>query len=451
MSDKKKHRTANELLQYLKGAVSGEERHSLEREMEAEPFLKEAMEGFDQVTPDEVESDLVALHQSLRRRRNRNRRRTWYGMAAAVASILIVGTLFLKIYDIQPAGDEKRDLLEETVPGEVPAATEQVPVQAQPSAEVPETEQPQPTIDESEPAQLQPAAEHPETEQPQVAADVPEPAGKGIQAEPVRVHEEKAVPMQPVTETGHARRANQALEKSAAPAPEAAAVEQENVEIVAVEAAATRKEMGKGEPPMFPDEISGTVVSSEDHSPVAGAFLSANGVDAISVTDMKGGFSIPVTSDTQTLISARFPGMEEKKISVPADEPVTIMLQPESLPAREKSLYAVKESSENDEPGRSGLQPLSPTPLGGYIAFYQYVQENKRIPSRDSAGTGGVVILKLNINTLGEISEIVPVSSPGQPFTEEATRLLKEGPRWIPAFDESGTIEQEVTLRIVLE
>jgi hypothetical protein len=241
------------------------------------------------------------------------------------------------------------------------------------------------------------------------------------------------------------------MDKSAAPAPEAAAVEGERVEIVAVEATATAGEKGKRVSAPFPNEISGIVVSAEDHAPVTGAYLLVNGRDAISVSDLEGRFSIPVSTDTQTLVSARYQGMEDKKITVSTDIPVTIMLQPVALPDREKSLYAVKEITEADDPGRGGLQSRSPEPSGGYISFYRYIEEHRRTPSIENEGTGGIVILQFTVSMSGELKDIVAVRSPGEPFTEEAIRLLKEGPPWIPAFGETGTIDQEVILRIELE
>ena len=102
MSGKKKHRNAHEALHYLRDELSGEERYSLEREMETDPFLKEALEGLEQVAPSEAEEDILALHARLKKRLARRRRIALYSAAATVASLLIVGTIFLQIYDFNP-------------------------------------------------------------------------------------------------------------------------------------------------------------------------------------------------------------------------------------------------------------------------------------------------------------------------------------------------------------
>ena len=85
MAAKRKHRSTHEYLKYLKGELSPEERYSLERELEADPFEREALEGMESLATSEVEEDLLTLHANLRSRLNRRKRRTFYYVAASVA------------------------------------------------------------------------------------------------------------------------------------------------------------------------------------------------------------------------------------------------------------------------------------------------------------------------------------------------------------------------------
>ncbi len=107
MSGKKKHRAANEYLQYLKGELSKQERYSMEKDLETDPFEKEAMEGMEMLAPDQAEDDILSLHNRLRKRLSRKRRIAWYSAAASIASLLIIGTVFLQIYDFNPEKSEK--------------------------------------------------------------------------------------------------------------------------------------------------------------------------------------------------------------------------------------------------------------------------------------------------------------------------------------------------------
>jgi hypothetical protein len=414
MSASKKHRTVHELLQYLKGTSSSRERHAFERDLERDPFMQEALEGYERISPEEAEDDLLSLHHRLLRRKNRRRRITWYSMAAAVASVLIIGTIFLQIYDLTPAETEQGEMLEEVTPGEVP-----------PAREKPALEQEE-MLEEVAPGEA--VAEQP----------------AGIEVERTDRTTQQDVKVQELTSRG-------AREKSAPPQAEPEAYLEDAEEIVAVEAAPVSKRKDGELAPSVYREISGTVISAEDGAPVGGASVTASGTDPVSISDMEGRFSIPVAHDSQTTVRASLTGMEPEQVTIPGGEEVTIILRPESEQLKDQALFAVKEAARDEGRGKGVIQLRSPEPSEGYVSFYRYIEENRRSIEIDTAATEGLVLLKFKVESTGEIKDIEALKTPGEPYTEEAIRLLKEGPPWIPAFDENGsTIDQEVTLRIVL-
>ena len=113
MAAKRKHRSTHEYLKYLKGELSSEERYSFERDLEADPFERDAMEGMGKVSAGEAEEDLLSLHARLGSRLKRRRRRIWYYAAATVASLLIVGTVFLNIYEFNPKTAKESSAVDE--------------------------------------------------------------------------------------------------------------------------------------------------------------------------------------------------------------------------------------------------------------------------------------------------------------------------------------------------
>ncbi len=100
-------------MQYLKGDLSNQERNSFERDLEGDPFNREALEGLETLTPAQAEEDILSLHTRLRKRLRRRRKIAWYSAAASIASLLIIGTVFLQIYDFNP------EVAEETLNEEV--------------------------------------------------------------------------------------------------------------------------------------------------------------------------------------------------------------------------------------------------------------------------------------------------------------------------------------------
>lgn len=58
---------------------------------------------------------------------------------------------------------------------------------------------------------------------------------------------------------------------------------------------------------------------------------------------------------------------------------------------------------------------------------------------------------ELVVRVTGNIDSIKVLISPGEEYTAEAIRLIKEGPAWRPAENNGRAIEDEKILRIVFK
>src|SRR5690606_14266366 len=88
---------------------------------------------------------------------------------------------------------------------------------------------------------------------------------------------------------------------------------------------------------------------------------------------------------------------------------------------------------------------------GGAEKFYEHVQRNLRYPVdalRDSVQ--GDVFVEFILDANGEVikNSVRVLQSLSSSCDEEAIRLIKEAPRWIPARSRSKTVEQQVTFPI---
>ncbi|MDP4223298.1 MAG: TonB family protein [Bacteroidota bacterium] len=109
--------------------------------------------------------------------------------------------------------------------------------------------------------------------------------------------------------------------------------------------------------------------------------------------------------------------------------------------------YGRKQSENNKEP--EGYLP--PQPLGGKASFDKYVEKNIRRPDSSAVGQRVVVVLNFNVDTDGRIDSISVIRSPGKPFSEEAIRLIKDGPAWQPAQEDGKAIRDQVRIRIIFK
>ncbi|MFH0758694.1 MAG: energy transducer TonB [Bacteroidota bacterium] len=346
MSDKKKHSTAEQYLQYLKGELSNGERHDFERGMEADPFEKEALEGLENLTPDQALEDILFLHGRLRKRLARRRRITYYSVAASVASLLIIGTVFLQIYDFNP---NKRDEMNE----------QEMPVLSHEKDQAVSSE----TGDVS-----------PEKER------IP-----GEKVEAVKLEEE-----------GRSTKVEPEIEPAAVPL-------------------ADNKKKGER-------NAKGPSVKSEQVAQ-GPAMQEAREVDNEMVT---------LADDAELEVSeaAEIAEMAGQKRSKSANDAV-------SVGYTDKAVSDTVQSQTMAEPSI------------GYEAFNKYIRDHIRYPDTKTGFSREVVILNFTVTAGGEITDIKPIRSPGEEFTEEAIRLIREGPSWRPATNDLGATEEAVRLRIV--
>ncbi|TFH22293.1 MAG: hypothetical protein E4H10_14000, partial [Bacteroidia bacterium] len=289
MSTRKKHRTIIEYLRYLKGELSNEERHALERDLEVDPFEKEAMEGFEMITPGELEEDILSLHSSLRKRQQRKIRMALYGIAATVASILVVGTIFINIYDFNPEADretvqaEESLLMEKSPEPSEPAAAEAKDLDEE-IAEMQELSGKRDAIGPGAAKKIDAQADKEEVLVPDqdlvvVAAEAADEEVAGVAARQMAREEVPELEGEAAPE----------ISEKAAPMPEADAV-------MAVEAApAGRQKRAMSNARTVPSnvgQVSGVVVSAEDNDPLPGASVMVKGTDSGYVADMQGRFSV---------------------------------------------------------------------------------------------------------------------------------------------------------------
>ena len=84
----------NELLAYLKDKLTAKQRHDIELEANRDPFLQEALEGFSQLTPEELENDVALLQSKLPKEKSKIRPLNPYiRIAASIVLFLSLGSV----------------------------------------------------------------------------------------------------------------------------------------------------------------------------------------------------------------------------------------------------------------------------------------------------------------------------------------------------------------------
>ena len=83
---------------------------------------------------------------------------------------------------------------------------------------------------------------------------------------------------------------------------------------------------------------------------------------------------------------------------------------------------------------------------GGLDGWKRYLERNLQYPeSAQENGTQGVIKVQMVVDKDGNITEVQALNNPGDGLAEEAMRVIKKGPKWVPA-EQNG---RKVTYRFV--
>lgn len=109
-------------------------------------------------------------------------------------------------------------------------------------------------------------------------------------------------------------------------------------------------------------------------------------------------------------------------------------------------------TSENQELRKEEVEAAFP---GGEKKWMQYLERNAdgEVATANEAPTGTyTVLVKFVVDTLGNISEVYPLTNHGYGMEEEAIRVIKKGPRWVPAVQNGHRVKsyrkQPITFRV---
>lgn len=74
-----------------------------------------------------------------------------------------------------------------------------------------------------------------------------------------------------------------------------------------------------------------------------------------------------------------------------------------------------------------------PAPQGGMEALFQYISTNIKYPEEaKSAGIQGKVFIEFVVDQKGKLTNVQAIKGIGAGCDEEAVRVLKEAPNWVP-------------------
>lgn len=425
--DQKNKNWLTPLLRWISGAATRHDEQSLDAMAKDDPFLAESLGGYRSQADGRHAETITRLKANLRRRTRRQRGAGFYVLRiAAIGAVLVAAWfVFRQFGQNDPA---QLNMAERTVPIYDESAVQPSTSSAQQAAE---------SIADAtmDTAALQTFSKK-NNETPDTGADQLADSGekksslKYAPAEPPApkiFKEEEHISMMTdsspvIAETDAAmllRKENAEMPvqaKDKAKAGQDIAVKRNSRED-ALPSAATLNA-----PASSPDQVRMITgqITGESGEPLIGANVLAKGTDVGTITDMKGNYSITLPQEASSLQIA-YVGYTTLEVILNGENHLDIQLSESGTALSEIVVTGLGISR----------KVISPKPKGGFKKFEKYLRKNMRKPAPSADGqSSGVVQVRFRILENGQLADFQPSSSLGQPFLDEAVRLLKQGPGW---------------------
>jgi hypothetical protein len=92
-----------------------------------------------------------------------------------------------------------------------------------------------------------------------------------------------------------------------------------------------------------------------------------------------------------------------------------------------------------------------PSPVGGMDKFNLWIEKNIKYPADVEPGVRQEVVVTFKVAADSTIYGLMAEHTPGDNFTQEAFRLLRQGPKWIPIMRNGVVVEEKVSVSIVFK
>ena len=85
---------------------------------------------------------------------------------------------------------------------------------------------------------------------------------------------------------------------------------------------------------------------------------------------------------------------------------------------------------------------------GGEDAFHLYLGKNLKWPKTEDGDSQGIVIISFFVEKDGTLTNFQVAKSLGKAFDDEALRVIRASPKWIPAMRDGKAIKSKYTAPI---
>ncbi len=395
----------SQLRQYLNGELDAKAMHELEKRAQQDPFLMDALEGYEAVKPKEMDTVMAGLQWRLQQRTGPKERKLmpWQRLAAAVAMFIVCGVGLwwylahqtpqqmqvvqtLRQPELPPAPTQKAVPLADSAAVQLPVKTQSI------AAEVKRKPQPV-TVKQSEAVQQYTTAED-------VQKNVPELAAAPQQDTAIKNNSQQ----------GYTARRKMVILGAGRKIP---TIKPDSQQLISQQLTG---KADQADVELAPGQhlVTGKLLDGADRQPLIGALIRVKDMPTGAVTDRDGNFRVAARSKDMLVISST--GYESREVSAGHTDSAAISLQPQKSSLSEVIVMNY---------GMRSKPVTRAEPLMGWKAYQSYLDHAKS-PDRQT----GHVRLEFTVNPNGGLDDFTVTGSLSEAADQAAVNLIKKGPGW---------------------
>ena len=441
---------------YLRGEMTPAEMNALEKKALQDPFLADALEGAQQLSPGDFAEDLNHLQHALNKRiEKKSSGWGWVGRIAAGLLLLAISTYVIVL--ISNSGDEKasenlalnkkKELPSVTPDKDAPLSTDSTKMLKDEHPGISQQERareekPSEARGQKDQSIDQAPAEKPKSEIKDDLVTEKKEAQRAFEAEtanentqPEKQIAQGAAEDSPVL----SRRAEAAQEKAdAAVDDESKREASKSISGASAKAPASSYTVNR-------KIIRGKVTFSEDGMGLPGVNVLVKGSNEGTVSDSQGNYEIPVEGTQPTLLFS-FIGFTNKELIAKTDQ-LDVQLDADVSELSEVVVVGYGADGATSSPSPAIMELA--TPEGGRKAFKQYLESNLEYPEQALKNeVEGKVTIQFSIGMTGQLTEFKVIRGIGYGCDEEVIRLIRSGPKWHPSKKNEEPIKDRVRVRM---
>ena len=415
------------LLDYIRGLRKGKEAHRLEKESMQDPFLADAMDGYNQVEGNhEQRIEKLRMQVSAHSAKKKNT----YAITWSIAACLIIGfgisSYFLFL---------KKSMTDEVFIAEESVSTKLAEPAAPPTPAIPAT----PTVPATPQKEIALATTKVKTDSTPISEITARQADKKDMIAKIQTASQpQGAPVAAVPMMEEVSEETAALQEVVATIDTFESESDKKMKMAKVATILPQNNMIKGR------------VTDEKGEPLIGASVTYKGTNIGTITNMNGEFSL-VKKDDKKRLTAEYIGYNPVEIRIDTNRTMLIAMNENKQALNEVVVvgYGAKKNKKSTTTGNvvtvkeQAKKEITPQPVIGKRSYQKYLKENLVRPTDDNCkDIKGEVVLSFFVDEEGKPQNITVIHGLCEFADKEAIRLVKEGPKWT-----SGKLPARVTVR----